>query len=324
MAATKTISVVTGGSNNATVTAQEIMGVVTDFIANGVVGGFTNTTGVAPTTGAFAVNAQASPNMTVRVTGGTLYQQATPAGSSLRGLRILFDTFEDVTIAANASGGTRYDFLYVAINQTTLANAGVNKDDVVTLVTSRSTLSTSDNGPGVTVGVGQLIAVITVTNGAVSIVNANISDRRVQTGVNAIYTPSKFSVYRNAAQNSAAASFVKVNFDTKDFDPQSNFDSSTNFRFTAPISGYYQFNWMIGVPISGAGTDIVAALYKNGTAVAWGAEAGASGGAIGGGLFQATANDYFEVFVSTVNLVALNVGGSPRKTYFSGYLVATS
>lgn len=133
--------------------------------------------------------------------------------------------------------------------------------------------------------------------------------------------PYKFLVYRNAAQNSSAA-FAKINFDAEVFDTNNNFDSTTNRRYVAPVAGFYWFHWQVATPISGAGSDCVSAIYKNGTIYAWGSESSTSMNSPGGLLMQLAASDYVEIFNSTTNVVAFNVGGSPLKTYFSGALLS--
>ena len=178
--ATKLVSVVTGGSNQHQTTSAEINGIATDFISQGVVGAVSNTSGVAPATGAFAVNAIGTPNMSVRVTNGVAYVTATPTGGTSQTFRVTMDATEDVTIAANATGGTRYDWIYIKLDADKLVSPAVDASDVVTLTASRSTSSSTDNGTPPSYGYN--IAVVTVANGASSITNSNITDSRVQTG----------------------------------------------------------------------------------------------------------------------------------------------
>jgi hypothetical protein len=183
--ATKVVSILTGGSNNHTTSAEEVNAMYTDILSDGVVGTITNTSGVAPATGNFAVNAQGTPDMTVRVSQGVAYVTGTPTGGNSQRFRISMWSYEDVTIASNSTGGTRYDHIYVSLDADKLANPGVNGDDVATLVTSRSTSASTDNGTPPTYG--YKIAVVTVANGASSITNANITDSRVQTSVSKLY-----------------------------------------------------------------------------------------------------------------------------------------
>lgn len=194
--ATKTVSITTGGNNNATVTASEINALATDFIADGVVGAISLNTGSGGS-GSFAVNAQGTPGMSVRVSAGQLYCAATPSGGTSQRVRVSMDTYEDVTISANATGSTRYDFVYAVISASALANPGANKDDVVTLTTSRSTSSATDNGTPPTYG--YKLAVVTVANGASSITNSNITDSRTRTGANYAASGAEISSAQVAA-----------------------------------------------------------------------------------------------------------------------------
>lgn len=184
--ATLTTSIVTGGSNSHETSAAEVNALATDFIAQGVVGAISATSGVAPTTGAFAVNAQSSPDMSVRVTAGVAYVTGTPTGGVSQTVRVSMDTFEDVVIAANATGGTRYDWVYIKLDADKLVNPAVDASDVASLVTSRSTSASVDNGTPPTYG--YCIAVVTVANGAATIVNGNITDARTRTGVTNLTT----------------------------------------------------------------------------------------------------------------------------------------
>ncbi len=184
--ATKLASVVTGGSNSHQTSSAEINGIATDFISEGVVGAISATSGVAPTTGAFAVNQIGTPTMDVRVTNGVAYVTATPTGGSEQTFRVTMDATEDVTIAANATGGTRYDWIYIKLDADKLVNPAVDASDVASLVTSRSTSASVDNGTPPTYGYA--IAVVTVANGAATITNANITDSRTRTGVTNLTT----------------------------------------------------------------------------------------------------------------------------------------
>lgn len=134
--------------------------------------------------------------------------------------------------------------------------------------------------------------------------------------------PHKFSAYRNAAFSSVNGAYTKVPFDVEDFDTNNNFDTATNVgRYTAPVDGYYQFQWTVALIISSPATDIVAALYKNGVAYKWGIEStGVGGGVNGSALVQAAANDYFEIYLYANASSTVNVGNT-KYTHFSGFLV---
>lgn len=180
MAADIITSVITAGSNNHTTTSEEANAYATDFVSQGVVGTVANTSGVAPATGSFAVNQNTGADRAIAVTAGRAYITGTPSGQSSQVVRAkMSSTYASYTINANSSGSTKYDWVYLQFNATTAANPSASANDVVTLYTSRSSSSSTDDGSPPTYGI--LLAVVTVSNGASAIVNANISDRRTAT-----------------------------------------------------------------------------------------------------------------------------------------------
>lgn len=180
--ATKSVYILTGGSNNHPTATYELTKIFTNFITQGVVGNIGLNTGSGGT-GAFAVSAQGTPDMTVRVTAGEAVVAGTPTGGVSQNFPVYMDAFEDATIDANATGGTRYDWIYLKLDADKLADPAVDASDVLSIVVSRSTSAATDNGTPPTYGYN--IAIVTVANGASSITNANITDTRVGAGVTA-------------------------------------------------------------------------------------------------------------------------------------------
>lgn len=175
-----TVSVVTGGTNSFQTTAEHLNAFGTDLLQDGVIGSTSNTSGVAPAAGALACNAQGSPNMTVAVTAGICYITATPTGQASQRLRASIAA-QNATIASNSTGGTRFDWIYVKIDATNANTPSVAGDNVASIVVSRSTSATTDNGTPPTYG--KNIAIVTVANSASSITNGNIADTRTIAGV---------------------------------------------------------------------------------------------------------------------------------------------
>lgn len=172
------VDILQGGVNNHGVTVEDFNAFATDFLEDGVVGSITNTSGVSPATGAFSVNAQTIPDMTVAVTAGTSYITGTPTSGVSQRVRVVMDTNQNVTIPSNATGGTRYDWIYIKLDPAKMKDPLADSSDVATLVISRSTSNTTDNGtPPV---YGYCIAIVTVANAASSIVNASVADKRKQ------------------------------------------------------------------------------------------------------------------------------------------------
>lgn len=173
-----TTGILTGGVNNHETTSAEANGVATDFVAEGVIGTLTNTSGVAPATGGFAVNAQGTPNNTVAVSAGVAYVTGTPSTQSSQTFRVVNSATANVTISANSSGSTKYDWIYISLDATKLNAPNSAADDVATLTASRSSSATTDDGTPPTYGYP--LAVVTVANGFSSISNSNIADARTQ------------------------------------------------------------------------------------------------------------------------------------------------
>ena len=76
-----------------------------------------------------------------------------------------------------------------------------------------------------------------------------------------------FSAYRGSSNQSVSSNtWTKAQLNTEDFDTANAFDSSTNYRFTPTVAGYYQINGSISPDSTSAfGTGVQAAIYKNGT-----------------------------------------------------------
>jgi hypothetical protein len=131
--------------------------------------------------------------------------------------------------------------------------------------------------------------------------------------------PYKFSVYRSGNQTVTASTLTKVQLNAENFDTNSNFDSSTNYRYTAPVAGFYFVNGKI----KNNGNNILATyIYKNGTLLREGNNLNPATNLSGGvvcDLIQLAASDYIEMWVYSDNVT---VTGGADVTYFSGFLVS--
>jgi hypothetical protein len=73
-----------------------------------------------------------------------------------------------------------------------------------------------------------------------------------------------FSAYQSTGQSLASGTFTKVQFQTKEFDTNSNFDNVTNYRFTPTITGYYQVSGQVQL-VNSTTTELAVSIYKNGS-----------------------------------------------------------
>lgn len=79
-------------------------------------------------------------------------------------------------------------------------------------------------------------------------------------------TGPAFSAYAGGSQSIPAnGTSTKVSINVKEFDTNSNFDTS-NFRFTPTVAGYYQINGCATISTAVSTRDFGTVLYKNGSA----------------------------------------------------------
>ena len=132
-----------------------------------------------------------------------------------------------------------------------------------------------------------------------------------------------FRAFRNStAQSFAQNTFTKVEFNGETFDTASCFDSTTNFRFTPNVSGYYQINAAVYYDNASGTNNFLTVIYKNGAqnsgiadftnGVAYGA---ASGGDI---IFLNGTTDYVEVYGYASNSGTRTFLNGSSNTWFSG------
>jgi hypothetical protein len=71
-----------------------------------------------------------------------------------------------------------------------------------------------------------------------------------------------FFVYRSTNQSTTQNAFTKIQFNAENYDTANCFDSTTNFRFTPNVAGYYQIN--ATVTSQTAAGEGFSSIYKNG------------------------------------------------------------
>jgi hypothetical protein len=133
-----------------------------------------------------------------------------------------------------------------------------------------------------------------------------------------------FSAYASSNTTLTNATFVKVGFQTEEYDTNNNFASS---RFTPTVAGYYLLQ--TGVNFTGSSTaEAEIGLYKNGSALKYGMDIITTGGSVlyniqGNWLVYANGStDYFEVYVYQNS--SRDVSANQTQTYFTGVMVRSA
>jgi hypothetical protein len=123
-----------------------------------------------------------------------------------------------------------------------------------------------------------------------------------------------FGVKLSGVQTVTANTWTKVTFNSEDWDTDSCFDSSTNYRFTPTVAGYYQFNLNL---MSSGSTQ--GAFYKNGSNGRLIVNNVLNAPAAGSTIFYLNgSSDYVEAYVNSTGTTIYN---SANEVYFSGSMI---
>lgn len=143
------------------------------------------------------------------------------------------------------------------------------------------------------------------------------------TGVTTQVGAPAFRAYRSGNQTISANVTTKVAFNAETFDTNSNYDPTTNFRFTPTVAGYYQINSTVAFT-TGSGQ---LALYKNGSNYQTGLEV-TYNASLGGHIpindlvYLNGSTDYVEIYVYLTSGTTISSGET--NTSFSASMVRSA
>ena len=131
-----------------------------------------------------------------------------------------------------------------------------------------------------------------------------------------------FSAYKATNQSITNSVATKMVMDTEEFDTNSNFDSTTNYRFTPTVAGYYQVTAQITPNTST--TVGWAYIYKNGSAAKQNITfAGNTGTNVTAIIYMNGSSDYLEFYGYLTGTSPATVGGSTW-TYFQAAMIRSA
>ena len=179
-----------------------------------------------------------------------------------------------------------------------------NYSDIVTYINNRNSASAAWDGLSVASS-SVVPVVVNNSTGTQDILRAQDNGTNVLVvadgGVVTMGSQSAARVYRNtSAQSISATTITKVEFNAESYDVKSEFDSATNFRFTAGKTGKYLVTSTLTLSANFAPAQIY--IYVNGAEVAeftfqYGASA--DGAITISDVISLTATDYVEIHVQT-------------------------
>jgi len=146
-------------------------------------------------------------------------------------------------------------------------------------------------------------------------------------GKNLITTAPAFSAYMtngSAGISTGAATFTKIILDTEEFDTASCFDSSTNYRFTPTVAGYYQINAAVTYTVAASTAGAGAVIYKNGSGLCWGTASGTSNmyptAFLSSLIYLNGSTDYIELYIYNGTGATSSTSYGRSYCYMNGYL----
>ena len=216
------------------------------------------------------------------------------------------------------------------LNNMTFANvtisSGTSNISSTSIANGTSNVSVNSSGGNITVATNGTTAITIDTSQGVAFAKGFT--------VGATAAPA-FYAYASSTQTGISSGvFTKIQLNAELFDTANAFDSTTNYRFTPQVAGYYQFNGQFTAYASGGGATLTAAyisIKKNGTTYYDGNYLPASNASNNWGvvvsniLYMNGTTDYVELwgYLTGVGL-QFNNSTSGNNTYFSGALVRSA
>ena len=158
-----------------------------------------------------------------------------------------------------------------------------------------------------------------ITSGVID--NGGVTQPKIGTNVSA--TGPAFFAWRSTTQSISGAVYTKVNFQSEVFDTADCYDSTTNYRFTPNVAGYYWFGF--SADLSAPNNRYTAYLYKNGSLYMAGPNMIGNGTNSQAACFYGIAlangtTDYFEIYLQGNNFlktISLQNDGDGRGDYIA-------
>ena len=163
------------------------------------------------------------------------------------------------------------------------------------------------------------VKLLASSGGSVELVPTNTASNftvtvPAKTGTMAMDGPA-FSAYRTGTQSYTSNTYTKIQINTESFDTNSCYDSTTNYRFTPTVAGYYLCTGQIQTSV---GTYVETDIYKNGVSNGYTQISGAWGIPTTQLIYLNGSTDYIELygFITTSGNITAGLG-----TYFQASMV---
>lgn len=140
-------------------------------------------------------------------------------------------------------------------------------------------------------------------------------------------TPYCFQATQSSAQSLTGSTYTKLTFNTEQFDPNGDYDPTTNYRYTPSQAGYYCFILNMGVGSMADQKRIILSIAKNGTRIIQSAAMQSSTASVlywipcTGIVYMNGTTDYVEAQGYQEDTVSRSTNASTEITNFQGFLI---
>lgn len=194
--------------------------------------------------------------------------------------------------------------------------SSTNKPSSATLKSDLQTVETDFNA--LEAAAVTLTGSQTLTNKVLTNPTINFTDKAASMNV-------KARAYAGTNQSFSNGIGARVMFDTESYDIGSDFDSATNYRFTAPVAGYYLIVVKVGITSPADQTLMQIDIKKNGSDLfrVSSVSSGTNNTSLNGSDIQSLdANDYIDVFFTQSSGTSKNIMSGTGNTFLAVHLLS--
>jgi hypothetical protein len=186
-----------------------------------------------------------------------------------------------------------------------------------------ASINASTSGAGGLISTADNTGTLQLQSGGTTI--ATISSTGITTQVGAPAFSARNSTNQTLTNNTS----TKVALQTEEFDTNNNFDSTTNYRFTPTVAGYYQINGQVKIENNSNAGTLLCTIFKNGldykdtqSTVRSGSNTSAGCGSV---IYFNGSTDYVELYVNQVTTAtATLISNGTLATWFNGAFVRSA
>lgn len=194
-----------------------------------------------------------------------------------------------------------------------------------------SSINASVSGAGGLISTADASGILQLQSGGTTI--ATISSTGFALNAGNITLPSTaapaFSARNSTNQTLTNNTSTKVALQAEEFDTNNNFDSTTNYRFTPTVAGYYQINGQVKIENNSNAGTLLCIILKNGVDYKESQATVRSGSNTSVGVSSIVyfngSTDYVELYVNQVTTAtATLVSNGTIATWFNGAFVRSA